>query len=146
MSVNLPRPETMHGIRKAAILLVSLGDEVSAEVLRELEDSEVQEIGREVARLNAVTAEQAEAVLEEFHQMSLAHDYVLKGGIDYAKKLLNTAYGPEVAKRALDRLLSALGTEGVNFDALHKADPQIGRARWRGRERGAREYDRAKCE
>ena len=124
MSVNLPRPEQLAGIRKAAILLVTLGEEVSAELLRQLEDEEVQQISREVARLSSVTAEQAEAVLDEFHQMSVAHDYVLKGGMDYARKLLNAAYGPEAAKKVLDRLISALGTEVVNFDALHKADPQ----------------------
>src|SRR6185369_12287356 len=95
MSVNLPRPEAIPGIRKAAILLVSLGEDASAELLRQLEEQEVQDIGREVARLSSVTAEQAELVLDEFHQMSIAHDYVLKGGIDYARKVLNTAYGPE---------------------------------------------------
>jgi flagellar motor switch protein FliG len=124
VSVNVPRPEAISGIRKAAIFLVSLGEEASADLLRQLEDEEVQLVGREIARLNAITAEQAEAVLEEFHQMSLAHDYVLKGGLDYARKILNSAYGPESAKRVLDRLISALGTEVVNFDALHKADPQ----------------------
>jgi len=124
MSVNLPRPEAIPGIRKAAILLVTLGEDTSAELLRQLEEQEVQDIGREVARLSSVTPEQAETVLDEFHQMSIAHDYVLKGGIDYARKLLNTAYGPEAAKKVLDRLLTALGTEVVNFDALHKADPQ----------------------
>jgi flagellar motor switch protein FliG len=124
VSVNLPRPEAIPALRKAAILLVTLGEEASAEMLRHLEEQEVQQIGREVARLGGVTSEQAEAVLEEFHQMSLAHDYMLKGGIDYARKLLNTAYGPEAAKKVLDRLMVALGTEVVNFDALHKADPQ----------------------
>src|SRR6478672_9267679 len=125
MSVNLPKSESLiPGIRKAAILLVSLGEEASAEVLRQLEEQEVQQLGREVARLGSISAEQAEAVLEEFHQMSLAHDYVLKGGMDYARKLLNTAYGPEAAKKVLDRLMTALGNEVVNFDALHKADPQ----------------------
>ena len=124
MSVNLPRPEQLSGVRKAAILLVTLGEEVSADLLRQLEEDEVEEIGREVARLSSVTAEQAEAVLDEFHQMSLAHDYVLKGGIDYARKLLNAAYGPESARKVLDRLISALGSEVVSFDALHKADPQ----------------------
>src|SRR5438067_12049885 len=124
MSVNLPRPEQLTGVRKAAILMVSLGEEVGAELLRQLEEDEVQELGREVTRLSSVTAEQSEAVLDEFHQMSVAHDYVLKGGIDYARKLLITAYGPEAAKKVLDRLMTALGTEVVNFDALHKADPQ----------------------
>src|SRR5215472_10143037 len=124
MAVNMPKPDALTGARKAAILLVSLGEEVSAELMRQLEEDEVQHIGREIARLNSVTAEQAEAVLDEFHQMSLAHDYVLKGGIDYARKLLNAAYGQDSAKRVLDRLTSALGSEVVNFDALHKADPQ----------------------
>src|SRR6266550_9184336 len=109
MSVNMLKPEAIPGLRKAAILLVTLGEEVSAELLRQLEEEEVQRIGREVARLTSVTAEQAESVLEEFHQMSLAHDYVLKGGIDYARKLLNTAYGPEAAKKVMDRLTTALG-------------------------------------
>src|SRR2546425_11951509 len=102
MSVNLPRPEALAGLRKAAILLVTLGEEASAEVLRQLEDQEVQDLGREVARLTSVSAEQAESVLDEFHQMSLAHDYMLKGGIDYARKLLNTAYGAENAKKLMD--------------------------------------------
>jgi flagellar motor switch protein FliG len=125
MSVNLPKAESMiPGVKKAAILLVSLGEEASAELLRQLEDEEVQVVGREIARMNAITAEQAEAVLDEFHQMSLAHDYVLKGGLDYARKVMNAAYGPDSAKRIVDRLVSALGTEVVNFDALHKADPQ----------------------
>ena len=104
MSVNLPRPEAIPGIRKAAILLVTLGEETSAELLRQLEEQEVQTIGREVARLNSVNPEQAEVVLEEFHQMSIAHDYVLKGGIDYARKVLNATYGPEAAKKVLDML------------------------------------------
>ena len=124
MGVNVVKPDALPGIRKAAILLVSLGEDVSADIMRQLEDDEVQQIGREIARLSSVTAEQAESVLDEFHQMSLAHDYVLKGGIDYARKVLQAAYGPEQAKKLMDRLVSTLGTEIVNFDALHKADPQ----------------------
>src|SRR3954470_21763727 len=117
------KQDLIPGIRKAAILVVMLGEEASAELLKQLEEEEVQLLGREVARLNAISAEQCESVLEEFHQMALAHDYVVKGGIDYARKLLNTAYGPDAAKKVLDRLMTALGSEVVNFDALHKADP-----------------------
>ena len=124
MALNQLKPETIPGIRKAAILLITLGEDTSAEVLKQFTEEEVQTLGREVARLSSITPEQAETVLEEFHQMSLAHDYVLKGGIDYARKLLNAAYGPESARKVLDRLMTALGTEVVTFDALHKADPQ----------------------
>ncbi len=112
------------GIRKAAILTVVLGEELGPEVLKLLEEDEVEAIGREVARLQSVTSENAECVLEECYQMVLAHDYVLKGGIDYARKLLIAAYGPEHAKKMLDRLMKTLGAEAANFDALQKADPQ----------------------
>ena len=124
MSVNQLKTELIPGVRKAAILLVTLGEDTSAELLKQFNEEEVQRIGREVARLSSITPEQAEGVLEEYHQMSLAHDYMLKGGIDYARKLLNAAYGPESARKVLDRLMTALGTEVVTFDALHKADPQ----------------------
>ena len=112
------------GLRKAAILVLVLGEDASADVLRELDEDEVQRISREVAKLQAVSAEQAEVILEEFHQMAVAHDFVLKGGIDYARKLLVNAYGQEQGRKLLDRLMKTLGTETVNFDALQKADPQ----------------------
>ena len=112
------------GIRKAAILTVVLGEELGPEVLKLLDEDEVEAIGREVARLQNVSSENAEYVLEECYQMVLAHDYVHKGGIDYARKLLISAYGPEHAKKMLDRLMKTLGAESANFDALQKADPQ----------------------
>ena len=112
------------GVRKAAILTVVLGEELGPEVLKLLDEDEVEAIGREVARLHSISSENAEFVLEECYQMVLAHDYVLKGGIDYARKLLIAAYGPEHAKKMLDRLMKTLGAEAANFDALQKADPQ----------------------
>lgn len=124
MITNADRPVMLSGLRKAAILMISLGDQVSSEILKQLTEDEVQAIGREVARISAIPAEQAESVLEEFYQMVMAHDYVLKGGVDYARKLLMNAFGPEEAKRILDRVLKALGAETVGFDALQKADPQ----------------------
>src|SRR3954468_8964640 len=114
----------MSGLRKAAILTVVLGEELGPEVLKLLDEDEVEAIGREVAKMQNVSGENAEYVLEECYQMVLAHDYVLKGGIDYARKLLISAYGPEHAKKMLDRLMKTLGTEAANFDALQKADPQ----------------------
>lgn len=112
------------GPRKAAILTIVLGEQIGPEVLKLLDEDEVELIGREVARTTAISAEQAESVLDECYQMVLAHDYVLKGGMDYAKKLLMSAFGPEQAKRMLDRLMKTLGDEVATFDALQKADPQ----------------------
>jgi flagellar motor switch protein FliG len=117
-------PVPVPGIRKAAILMVTLGDHVSAEILKQLEEDEVEEIGREVARMTAISAEQGEAVLEEFYEMTVAHDYVLRGGVDYAKKILINTFGPELAVKMLDRLMKSLGSEQASFDTLQKADPQ----------------------
>jgi flagellar motor switch protein FliG len=115
--VNLP------GAKKCAILLIILGPEITAAVLRQMDEAEVQRIGQELARASSVTAEQAEGVLSEFYQMSIAHQYVLKGGVEYARKVLIEAFGPEDAKRILERLLKQLGGENLSFDALQKADP-----------------------
>jgi flagellar motor switch protein FliG len=117
-------PDSLTGLRKAAILIITLGEEASGEILKNLDEDEVQTIGREIARINSINSEQAEGVLEEFYQMSVAHDYVVKGGVDYARKILINAFGPEMAKKMLDRLMRALGTDTANFDVLQKADPQ----------------------
>src|SRR6185295_5559957 len=109
---------------KAAILSVILGEQVSVEIFKELEPDEIHIISREVAKIGSVTSEEAEAILEEFYQMTLAQDYIHKGGLEYARKVLINAFGPEHAKKLLDRLMKTLGTEGANFDALQKADPQ----------------------
>jgi flagellar motor switch protein FliG len=116
--------ERLSGLRKAAILLVMIGDEASSTILRELDEDEVQDISREIARVQSLTAAEAEGVLEEFYQMAVAHDYVLKGGVDYARKVLVAAFGPEMAKKMLDRLMKTLGNETLSFDALQKTDPQ----------------------
>jgi flagellar motor switch protein FliG len=116
--------DMLTGIQKAAILLVSLGDQAGAEILKQLDEEEVQMVSREVARLPSITTSQAEGILEEFYQMTVAHECMLKGGIDYARKILIQAFGPESAKRMLDRLVKALGAEVASFDALQKADPQ----------------------
>src|ERR1700689_3464369 len=97
-----PADSELSGLRKTAILLVIIGDEASSAILRELDEDEVQEISREIARVQSLSSSEAEVVLEEFYQMGVAHDYVVKGGIDYARKLLISAFGPETAKKMLD--------------------------------------------
>lgn len=124
MIQNTDKPLLIPGIRKAAVLMIILGEQVSGEILKHLDEDEVQMIGREVARVSSITSEQAESILEEFHQMSVAQNYVIKGGIEYARKILFNAFAPEQAKKILDRLLKALGSETASFDALQKADPQ----------------------
>jgi flagellar motor switch protein FliG len=123
--LNSPKVQTaVPGIHKAAVLLLTLGEETSAELMRQLSEDEVQTVSREVARLSSVSPDQAEAILEEFHQMVMARDYVLKGGLDHARRLLVTAFGPEGAEKILFHLQRSLRKDAEDFAALQKADPQ----------------------
>ena len=101
--------EVLTGIEKAAILMVMLGDQISGELLKMLNEDEVQLVSRQVARLKKVTPQEAELVLEEFYQLTAARDYVAKGGLDYARTMLFNAFGPEAARRLMDRLVKAPG-------------------------------------
>ncbi len=118
------QPEKLTGLHKVAILMVLIGEELCAEILRNLEEDEVQTISREIAKVSVITEAESEVVLEEFYQMTVAGDYVRKGGIDFAKRILVGAFGAESAKKMLDRLMKTLGAESASFDALRKVDPQ----------------------
>lgn len=72
--------ETDSGMRKAAMLLILLGEQTGGELVKQLSEDEVHVVGREVARIESITSEQAEALLEEFYQMTIAHEFVLRGG------------------------------------------------------------------
>jgi flagellar motor switch protein FliG len=117
--------EALTGVRKAAMLLIVLGEQSSAEILTQLSEDDIQKVSREVAKITSISTDQAEGVLNEFHQISTARDFVARGGVDYARKLLTRAFPPEVARRLLDRLQKALGSEAASFDAIQKADPQL---------------------
>jgi flagellar motor switch protein FliG len=124
MIVNVAQNEKLRGYQKAAVFLVTLGEESSAEILKHLSEDEVNLVTQAVARITNINAEQADNILEEFYQMTLAQEFIVKGGLDYAKKMLMTAFGPETTKRLMDRLSKALGSDVASFDALQRADPQ----------------------
>jgi len=125
MIVNAAKTQTaIPAVRKAAVLLLTLGEEASAMLMRQLSEEEVQAVSREVARTSAVSPEQAEAVLDEFQQMILAREFVLKGGLDHARRILVSAFGPEAAEKILFHLQRSLRSDSEDFSALQKADPQ----------------------
>jgi flagellar motor switch protein FliG len=116
--------EVVTSLRRAAMLLIVLGEQSSAELLQQLSEEDVQKVSREVAKITAISSDNAESVLNEFHHMVAAGDYVARGGIDYARKLLMRAFNPDTAKRLLERLTKTLGSDAASFDAIQKADPQ----------------------
>ena len=114
----------LRGLRKTAILMVRLGHEASAAVLRHLSEDEVEMITKEVARLSSVPSSHVESVLDEFHALNIGQGYVLEGGIEYAKKMLTDAFGPESGVAIAERLVKSMSSDSANFDALQKIDPR----------------------
>jgi flagellar motor switch protein FliG len=112
------------GVRKAAVLLIMLGEQPSADIMRQLSEDEVQLVSREVAKIPSISPDQGEAVLQEFRQMAVARDYVVKGGLDNARRMLVSAFGPDTAEKILYRLSKSLSAETEDFRGLQKADPQ----------------------
>lgn len=111
------------GLRKTAILLIALGPEVSAQILKQLPESMIQKITYEISNISYVEPYDKDKVVNEFIDMASARQYVLDGGIDYAKNLLNKALGVQRAKEVIDFLYQVKQKERP-FSIVRKADPQ----------------------
>ena len=96
--------EVLGGTRKAAILMMALSADVSAKVLRLLDQEVVEEITREIASLDLVRPAQRGEVIEEFYNLALARQYVEQGGLLFAKSLLDKALTPEQATRLMRQI------------------------------------------
>ena len=114
----------LSGIQKAAILLVSVGDQASAELLKRLSDDEVQAVTAAIASLPAISREQAETVLEEFRSATSVAGQG-HGGVDFARRILTSAFGAEGSKKHVERLPKAAGRSSDAGQQLQKLDPQL---------------------
>ncbi|MCF6460549.1 flagellar motor switch protein FliG [Clostridium sp. Cult3] len=109
------------GKEKAAILLISLGPEKSAEIFKHLSEEEIEELTLQIANTRMVSSEEKKEVIEEFYQIALAQEYISEGGINYAKEILERAVGPDKAVDIINRLTSSLHVRPFEF--IRKADP-----------------------
>ncbi|HHW38878.1 MAG TPA: flagellar motor switch protein FliG [Bacillales bacterium] len=112
--------DELTGKQKAAILLISLGPEISAQVYKHLSEEEIEKLTLEISSVKKVETKQKEDVLDQFHQIALAQEYISQGGIGYAKTVLEKALGPEQAASIINRLTSSLQVKP--FDFARKAD------------------------
>ncbi|GAE43647.1 flagellar motor switch protein FliG [Mesobacillus boroniphilus JCM 21738] len=108
------------GKQKAAILLISLGPDVSASVYKHLSEEEIEKLTLEISGVKKVDSLAKEEILEEFHSIALAQDYITQGGIGYAKTVLEKALGTDQAAVIINRLTSSLQVRP--FDFARKAD------------------------
>ena len=119
-----PRPsvESIPGPKKAAIVMVALGTKASSEIFKNLDEHEVEQLTTEIARLDNISAEMREAILEEFHTLAMAHQFISQGGVEYAREILEKAVGPRKAKEILEKVQQSIRTTGFNL--LENVDPK----------------------
>ncbi|KIL50469.1 flagellar motor switch protein FliG [Jeotgalibacillus alimentarius] len=115
------REKELTGKQKAAILLISLGPDVASSVYKHLDEEEIERLTLEISGVKKVESEVKEDILEEFHNIALAQDYISQGGIGYAKSVLEKALGAEQASAVINRLTSSLQVRP--FDFAKRADP-----------------------
>lgn len=113
---------SMSNSQKVAALLIVLGPSTATEILKNIPDDDlIEQITLDIAGLNKVPPEALDDVLEEFHSLFQASNYLSIGGMNYAKTLLEQAYGPERSKSILDKLVTAMHSNPFEF--FNEADP-----------------------
>jgi len=114
---------TMSGLRKAAIVALIIGEDASASIFKHLSEDEIETLLSEMAALGRVSSKMGEQVLEEFHQTAVAAEHVARGDIEFAKRVLIKSFGPDTARRMIDRVMRAFQSN-AGFASLERADPQ----------------------
>ncbi|MBR1616425.1 MAG: flagellar motor switch protein FliG [Treponema sp.] len=113
--------KSLTGKQKAAIFLISLGSDVSAEVMKKLNEADVEKLTFEIARLDKIEADFKDQVLEEFQELMNAQNFITTGGIDYARSVLEKSLGSQKAIDIINRLTSSLQVRP--FDVIRRTDP-----------------------
>jgi flagellar motor switch protein FliG len=108
------------GKQKVALLVISLGQQTSVKLLKLLTEDEIEEITLEIANFKKVDPAMQEEILREFYNLALAQEYIMQGGVDYARDVLRGAVGDGKADEIIGRLSSFLRV--TPFDFLKRTD------------------------
>jgi len=101
---------SLTGIQKVAILMISLGLETASKLLKNMRDHEVEKVSLEIAMMNNLSPEVADAVVEEFYMIMQNKQFGLEGGISYAKTVLAEALGSKEANEIFRKIETKTGT------------------------------------
>jgi flagellar motor switch protein FliG len=123
--VNIERDiQGMSGVRKAAILIASIGEEAAATIFHHLTEEDLQGLTHELARLGTISKDVALQVLEEYHNLSMAHEHIAQGGHEVATRLLIRAFGENGAKEMVQRLIRSQQVNSSKVESLQRIDPK----------------------
>ncbi|MBN4049296.1 flagellar motor switch protein FliG [Clostridium estertheticum] len=117
----MAKGEKLTGIQKAAILFITLGPDASSGIIKKLPEKDIQKITYEIANIVSVKSDQRQAILDEFMEMNKAKDFLLEGGVDYARNILSKALGSQRAKEILDKVMEET-QQYRPFSIARKAD------------------------
>jgi flagellar motor switch protein FliG len=115
---------SISGVRKAAVLLVAVGEELAKEILRVLPEEDVQRITEELADLRGITPELSSEIMEQFWELLETQNYMMHGGLDYASRLLKETFGEERADDLLAMVRQSQEASQGNLAKLQRTDPQ----------------------
>lgn len=116
--------QNLTGARKAAVLLISIGDQAASEILRRMSPADAQRIAAEIANVEFVSPEASAQILDEFNKLVSAQEYLAVGGAEYAGKLLGAAFGEAEAKRLLEQAIHSKPVRSVDITDLRQSDPK----------------------
>jgi flagellar motor switch protein FliG len=111
---------TINPIQKVALIIIAMGIQNAAQVLKNLNEAEIEKITVEIAKLKDIPAEILGEVIEEFYEMMIANQYIVQGGLDYAKKVLESAWGFKKAEEIIKKVEAS--TEVSAFYLLQTVD------------------------
>lgn len=116
------RRSKLTGKQKAAILMIALGTDVSAHIMKQFTEQEIEDMTLEISNARKIDSDTKTQIIDEFFQTAVAQDYIAQGGIGYAKQVLEKALGSDEANKVIQRLTSTLQVKP--FDFMRKSDPQ----------------------
>lgn len=116
--------KNMPPLRKAAVLMITIGDELARSIYQHLSERELQLLTEEIAAVRDVSPEVATGVLGEFHQLIETQQYMVHGGLEYATKLLVDTFGKQRAEDLLSQVKNAQEAQHGDLAMLQEVDPQ----------------------
>ncbi len=124
MNASTLELQDMSGVRKAAILMMLLGEEAAAMIFRHLSDEDLQELTSEISRLGSISKEASRKVLSEYQDLTVAQDRIAQGGFDVATRLLVRAFGENGAQEMVQRLVRAQEVNSSRVESLQRIEPK----------------------
>lgn len=121
LPVKDPRAgKNISGVQKAALLMIAFNVDTASEVIKHLDPSDIELISTEISKVRNIPSQIVEMVMEEYYNMVVAREYVLEGGIEFARAVLEKSFGLSKAMEIIEKVKNLTTLKG--FDVLKKAD------------------------